>query len=77
MERWFRARLDELTGASKGAAVMFYCVVDCWMSWNAAKRAVGWGYDNVIWYPDRTDGRTFAGHPLVPATLPATTEVPQ
>ena len=26
------------------------------MSWNAAKRALSWGYSNVAWYPDGTDG---------------------
>jgi hypothetical protein len=26
------------------------------MSWNAARRAVAWGYANVAWYPDGTDG---------------------
>jgi rhodanese-related sulfurtransferase len=34
------------------------------MSWNAAKRAIGLGYRNVIWYPDGTDGWAAAGLPL-------------
>jgi hypothetical protein len=28
----------------------FYCLADCWMSWNAAKRALSLGYSNVAWY---------------------------
>jgi rhodanese-related sulfurtransferase len=34
------------------------------MSWNAAKRAVMWGYTGVIWYPEGTDGWQDAGLPL-------------
>jgi rhodanese-related sulfurtransferase len=26
------------------------------MSWNAAKRALEFGYQRVIWYPEGTDG---------------------
>lgn len=70
LEHWFRTRLDELTGGSRSTGMMFYCVIDCWMSWNAAKRAVSWGYRNVVWYPEGTDGWSFDGLPLAPATLP-------
>jgi PQQ-dependent catabolism-associated CXXCW motif protein len=35
---------------------VIYCLADCWMSWNAAKRALADGYANVAWYPDGTDG---------------------
>jgi rhodanese-related sulfurtransferase len=37
------------------------------MSWNAAKRAVSWGYTDVLWYPDGTDGWQEAGLPLAEA----------
>ena len=37
------------------------------MSWNAARRALAYGYDQVIWYPEGTDGWRAAGLPLVPA----------
>ena len=43
---------------------MIYCLRDCWMSWNVAKRAISWGYSNVAWYPDGTDGWQDAGLPL-------------
>jgi rhodanese-related sulfurtransferase len=26
------------------------------MSWNAAKQALSYGYTNVAWYPEGTDG---------------------
>ena len=45
-----------LTGGDPAKPVVIYCLRDCWMSWNAAKRAVAWGYTNIIWYPDGTDG---------------------
>jgi PQQ-dependent catabolism-associated CXXCW motif protein len=35
---------------------VFYCLASCWMSWNAAKRALAIGYRHVAWYPDGTDG---------------------
>lgn len=68
MERWFRAQLTELTGGAMARPIVFYCLKDCWMSWNAAKRAVSYGYTNVLWYPDGTDGWQAAGLPLVEAT---------
>jgi quinoprotein dehydrogenase-associated probable ABC transporter substrate-binding protein/PQQ-dependent catabolism-associated CXXCW motif protein len=66
-ERYFRAQLERLTEGNKARAVAFYCKAECWMSWNAARRALAWGYENVIWYPDGTDGWQAAGLPLVEA----------
>ena len=34
------------------------------MSWNAAKRAAGWGYTKVHWYPDGTTAWEAAGLPV-------------
>ena len=34
------------------------------MSWNAAKRAVEWGYSSVVWYPLGADGWEEAKLPL-------------
>lgn len=65
IEQYFRARLQTLTGGDTAKAVIFYCQKDCWMSWNAAKRAVEWGYANVIWFPDGSDGWSEAGNDLV------------
>ena len=41
--------------------VVVYCQADCWMSWNAAKRILTYGYSNVAWYPEGTDGWERAG----------------
>lgn len=51
--------LSEATGGDHDAPVLFFCLRDCWMSWNAAKRALEIGYTNVFWYPDGTDGWEF------------------
>ena len=48
--------------------LVFYCLADCWMSWNAARRAVSLGYLKVSWYRDGTDGWFAAGLPLSLAT---------
>ena len=34
------------------------------MSWNAARRALAYGYDDVIWYAEGADGWRAAGLPL-------------
>jgi PQQ-dependent catabolism-associated CXXCW motif protein len=55
-EAYFTTSLATLTGGDRARPLVIYCQRDCWMSWNAAKRAVAAGYRNVIWYPDGTDG---------------------
>lgn len=52
----FKAQLEILTSHNSTRMLVFFCQKDCWMSWNAAKRAVSWGYSNVIWFPDGTEG---------------------
>jgi len=63
MHEFFSAELETLTGGNKSKPVLFYCLLDCWMSWNAAKRAVEYGYKDVTWYPDGTDGWTLQDYP--------------
>ncbi|MDE2361820.1 MAG: PQQ-dependent catabolism-associated CXXCW motif protein [Hyphomicrobiales bacterium] len=53
--------LGKASNGDKSRLLVFYCLRDCWMSWNAAKRAISLGYRNVIWYPDGTDGWAAAG----------------
>jgi PQQ-dependent catabolism-associated CXXCW motif protein len=57
-DRYFRDGLAEVTGGDKDQAIVFFCLADCWMSWNAAKRALGYGYTTIYWYPHGTDGWT-------------------
>ena len=56
MEDYFQRGLDRVSGGDKATLLVIYCLADCWMSWNAAKRALTYGYSNVAWYPDGTDG---------------------
>src|SRR5262249_48316346 len=67
-ESYFRAGLERATGSDRNRLVVIYCLRDCWMSWNAAKRALALGYRNVAWYPDGTDGWQEAELPLESAT---------
>jgi PQQ-dependent catabolism-associated CXXCW motif protein len=65
-EAYLRNGLAQLTRNDPTKPVVIYCLRDCWMSWNAAKRALSWGYTHVIWYPEGTDGWEAAGFPLQP-----------
>jgi PQQ-dependent catabolism-associated CXXCW motif protein len=64
VEDYLRAGLEGITGGDHAKLLVIYCLRDCWMSWNVAKRAISWGYSNVAWYPDGTDGWQDAGLPL-------------
>ena len=63
-ERYLRSGLARVTGGDWDKWLVVYCLADCWMSWNAAKRALEIGYRNVAWYPEGTDGWEFQGLPL-------------
>ena len=56
VEQFYRDQLRELTARDKTKALVIYCIEDCWMSWNAAKRAREWGYTNVLWFREGVDG---------------------
>jgi PQQ-dependent catabolism-associated CXXCW motif protein len=63
VEAYFRDALARLTADDPNRRLVFYCHVQCWMSWNAAKRAIGYGYRHVYWYRDGIEGWTAAGLP--------------
>lgn len=66
-ERYFSSSLERLSAGNRDCPLVFYCLLDCWMSWNAAKRALEWGYTTVYWYPAGTDGWSMAGRALAPS----------
>jgi PQQ-dependent catabolism-associated CXXCW motif protein len=70
LEDFFAERLERLSGGEQTRALVFYCLADCWMSWNAAKRAIALGYRRVYWYPQGTDGWEEAGNPLTASAPP-------
>jgi len=58
VEQYYRDQLKALTNNDKTAELVIYCIEDCWMAWNAAKRAVEWDYSNVHWFREGVDGWT-------------------
>jgi len=68
MAGYFTNGLEKATGGDHARMLVFYCLADCWMSWNAAKRALALGYSDVAWYPEGTDGWLAAGLPTQDAT---------
>lgn len=66
VEAYFTQGLRAASKSKSDAALVFYCLRQCWMSWNAAKRAKSLGYTNVLWYPDGTNGWEEAGYKLEP-----------
>ncbi len=63
-EDYLRDGLAKASGGDKAKQLVIYCQADCWMSWNAAKRALSYGYSSIAWYPDGTDGWQRAGLPV-------------
>jgi PQQ-dependent catabolism-associated CXXCW motif protein len=53
---YLRHGLARASGGNRATLLVIYCLADCWMSWNVAKRALSYGYRNVAWYPEGTDG---------------------
>ena len=50
-QRQFERQLEGLTGGRKDAPLVLYCSsIHCWMSYNAALRAINAGYTQVYWY---------------------------
>ncbi len=72
MNDFFRGRLKALAGDDLQRPLVFYCHQKCWASWNAAKRAISFGYRNVSWYPDGVEVWQDAGRPLVELPQPET-----
>jgi PQQ-dependent catabolism-associated CXXCW motif protein len=60
-ETSFRDQLTHATGADLDHPIVVYCHEQCWLSWNAAKRAVRLGYRQVHWYPEGIEGWRAAG----------------
>jgi PQQ-dependent catabolism-associated CXXCW motif protein len=64
MADYFADGLEKAAKGDRSRLLVFYCLANCWMSWNAAKRALSLGYPNVAWYRDGTDGWLAANLPL-------------
>jgi PQQ-dependent catabolism-associated CXXCW motif protein len=64
---YLRRNVERVTGGDRTKLLVIYCLRDCWMSWNAAKRLLAMGYVSVAWYPEGTDGWADALLPVVDA----------
>lgn len=71
---------NALEAAARSAAparpVILFCRVDCWMSWNAARRLAAGGLANVFWLAEGTDGWHGAGRALAEAAPVTVTASP-
>lgn len=74
MHRYFSGHLERLTTEMPGASLVIFCEPNCWMSWNAAKRAAEWGYSDIFWYPQGAEGWKSAGLQLEPVKPAPTLE---
>lgn len=51
VQQQFGEYLQQVTQGNKGVPMVFYCQgPQCWMSYNAALRAINLGYSQVYWY---------------------------
>lgn len=63
-QRAFSQYLGQVTRGQKNQALVFYCAsTQCWMSYNAALRAINSGYSNVLWYRGGIEAWKAAGLP--------------
>jgi PQQ-dependent catabolism-associated CXXCW motif protein len=63
----FRRLLSQTTSGDLDHPVVVYCHERCWLSWNAAKRAIGYGYRRVHWFPEGVEGWRAAGNTTITA----------
>ncbi|RJG08676.1 PQQ-dependent catabolism-associated CXXCW motif protein [Pseudomonas cavernicola] len=61
---YFASNLQRVSQGDPHWPLVFYCRSDCWLGWNAVKRAHALGYDNLYWYRDGIDAWEQAGLPL-------------
>ena len=67
----FAALLGQVTAGDKGRGLVFLCVnAQCWLSYNAARRAIAAGFRQVYWYRGGYAAWRAAGLPLVPMQPP-------
>lgn len=71
ISRKMGAHLQQVTQGDTRIPLIFYCASrECWMSYNAALRAINLGYGNVLWYRGGLDAWKEAGGQTVPAGQP-------
>lgn len=69
----FAARILVWQRRHPGAPIIVFCRIDCWMSWNAARRLARSGVRHVRWFAEGIEGWREAGGaltPVVPEVIP-------
>jgi rhodanese-related sulfurtransferase len=71
-QREFGQFLQQTTQGNRDRPMVFYCQsTQCWMSYNAALRAIALGYTQVLWYRGGLEAWQQAGLPLSGGQAPA------
>lgn len=66
IQQQFGQFLQQATKGNKEMPLVLYCQSsECWMSYNAALRAINLGYRNVHWYRDGIEAWQAAGQPVM------------
>jgi PQQ-dependent catabolism-associated CXXCW motif protein len=66
-QQQFAQMLAQVTRGDPNAPLVFYCQgPQCWMSYNAALRAIALGYRNVLWYRGGMEAWNHAGQRFAP-----------
>ena len=64
-QREFGRYLQQVTQGRMDVPMVFYCLsTQCWMSYNAAVRAIAMGHKQVFWYRGGVEAWKRAGQPL-------------
>ncbi|MEZ5544387.1 MAG: rhodanese-like domain-containing protein [Lysobacteraceae bacterium] len=67
-QQQFGQFLQQMTQGRRDVPLVFYCASSqCWMSYNAALRAIALGYGNVLWYRGGIEAWKAAGLQTQPA----------
>ena len=49
--RRFVSAMAKFAAGDKGRPIVFFCAdAECWLSYNAALRAIAAGYTNIMWF---------------------------
>jgi PQQ-dependent catabolism-associated CXXCW motif protein len=68
IQQQFAQVMQQGTQGRKDTTLVYYCLSNhCWMSYNAALRAINAGYTNVKWYRGGIEAWKAAGLPTQPA----------
>jgi PQQ-dependent catabolism-associated CXXCW motif protein len=65
IDAFYRNRLIAATNGDPLRTVVVYCHERCWLSWNAARRTIIYGYRDVRWFPEGIEGWRAAGFPTI------------